>query len=100
MTAERSVAPQRAAIEYALELARRRQRAVEGRSELRETLVVGTMNGDVDAKALLDAIDELLANPTPTSTTARLLPSRRIGVMAKMARVSRAASTPTIALPF
>jgi len=43
----------------------RRQRAVEGRSELRETLVVGTMNGDVDAKALLDAIDELLANPTP-----------------------------------
>ena len=62
-------------------------------------LAVERVHGEVDAEALLGAVDEFLAEGDADVGIARLLPSRMIGVMPKMPSASRPGSTPTIGLP-
>ncbi len=62
MAVERGVATQAAAVEYALKLVLAGERAVaEGRCDTCESLAVEAVHGEIDAEALLGAIDELLA---------------------------------------
>ena len=62
MAVERGVAVQRCAIEHALQLVLGGDHGVaEGRGQLLEGLAVEPMHGEVDAEALLGAVDEFLA---------------------------------------
>src|SRR3979411_51754 len=62
MTVERGVATQSAAVEYAFKFVLGGDRAVtNGRCDICKNLAIETMHGQIDAEALLGAIDELLA---------------------------------------
>ena len=76
---------QRCAAEHALQFLRCGDHGfAEGRGEFLEFLAVERMHGEVDAKALLGAIDEFLAEGSAdVGDWPDVLPSRMIGVMPK-----------------